>query len=699
MRETIESALQGRSLPDRKDSPFHDGERAIQLRLGVEEKMDRFARRVVRDHMPQQHQDFYRQLPFIALGAMDDEGQPWASLRFGHPGFFAPRTERSLAMQATGHPDDPLEPLLQPGRAVGVLGMEMATRRRNRLTTRVTARSGHRVEFAVDQSFGNCPQYIQTRSFAFRRDPQSMIDLPAGECFDALRDEHAAMIRAADTFFVASAVPVRDDAVTQGADVSHRGGRPGFVHVDGNCLTVPDYAGNLHFNTLGNFLLHPKAGLCFVDFETGDMLLLTGHVDILWDGDPAIAYFKGAERAWRVRVTRGVMLRGAMPLQWRFGEYSPNSLMTGTWAQAEQRALSERLRDAWRPYRVVRTVDESDVIRSFYLEPTDAYGLPSYQAGQYLTIRVQPNADQPIIRTYTLSSSPHDALLRISVKREVGGVSAWLHDNWEVGAVLEAKAPRGDFWIDTTATRPAILLAGGVGITPIVSMARNVAAETLRTRSGRRIVILHASANRGQRAFFETLRDLAAATQGLIQYHSVLSQPDAQAREGIDFHSKGHITADLMRTLLHMDDYDAYLCGPANFMQAMYDALRELGVNDARIHAEAFGPAAIHRRSDASAIPHASASDEAEASVIRFSRSAFEQRWNRGEATLLETAEAHGLTPAFSCRNGSCGTCAVALRKGQVHYRTPPTAEIPGGQALICCAVPAVGSDEVELDL
>lgn len=100
-------------------------------------------------------------------------------------------------------------------------------------------------------------------------------------------------MRSADTCFVASAVPVRDDAVTQGADVSHRGGRPGFLHVDGNCLTVPDYAGNLHFNTLGNFHLHPKAGLCFVDFETGDMLLLTGHVDILWDGDPAIAYFKG----------------------------------------------------------------------------------------------------------------------------------------------------------------------------------------------------------------------------------------------------------------------------------------------------------------------------------------------------------------------------------------------------------------------
>ncbi|MGI9462957.1 MAG: pyridoxamine 5'-phosphate oxidase family protein, partial [Aestuariivirgaceae bacterium] len=101
---------------------------------------------------------------------------------------------------------------------------------------------------------------------------------------------------------------------------SHRGGRPGFVKVDGSTLTIPDYAGNRHFNTLGNFFANPMAGLLFVDFETGDLLLLTGAVEILWDEDPAARALSGAERAWRFTLDHGIRVKDALPLRWSFGD-------------------------------------------------------------------------------------------------------------------------------------------------------------------------------------------------------------------------------------------------------------------------------------------------------------------------------------------------------------------------------------------
>lgn len=680
-------------------SPFHRGEVAVQTRLGVAEKIDGFARRVIRDHMPQQYREFFAQLPFIALGAVDEDGWPWAALRFGEPGFLATPDDRTLEVTAHSHPDDPVDRALVAGHAVGVLGLEFGTRRRNRLSTRVRANGAGVLTLDVVQAFGNCPQYIQTRDIDSVRPAGDLNAGCAAEQFTVLSAAHAGFIRAADTFFVASAVPATDDAVTEGADVSHRGGRPGFVRVDGNVLTIPDFPGNLHYNTLGNFLVNPRAGLTFVDFDSGDLLMLSGTVEILWSGDPLLDAFKGAERAWRFTLAQGLMFRGVLPLRGRFRDYSPNTLLTGDWAQAAATLAADRLRDQWRPFRIARVDDESETIRSFHLEAADGHGVPAYEAGQYLTLRIATGSGDPVIRTYTASSSPHDPLLRISVKREPGGVSEWLHAQWTVGARVEAKAPRGGFWIDPQETRPALLVAGGVGITPILSMARHVMHEGVRTRRLRPLTIFHVARTRRERAFFETLTTLAAGSGGAIRYFSFLTAPDETAKPGIDFDGSGRLTADSFRQRLPLDDYDAYLCGPAGFMQSTYDALRDLGMRDTRIHAEAFGPAALTRRADDVAAVAAPAPAEADAAVIRFVKSGFEQRWNRGDATLLETAEAHGLSAAYSCRRGVCGSCATRLVAGKVVYRTPPGAAIGNDDVLICCAVPAAGCETVALDL
>lgn len=692
----------------KETSPFHAGEQAIQERLGLRDKTERFGRKVIRPFLPEQHRGFFSNLPFLVVGSVDDQGWPWASLLAGKPGFISSPDPQSLMVNAAALPGDPLADAIVPGAPLGLLGIALDSRRRNRVNVRVSSTGKGSFGLAVDQSFGNCPQYIQTRDIEFVRDPQESSLADATDRFSSLDEAAAKMIRAADAFFVSSYVEPETDDDIEGVDVSHRGGRPGFVKVEGNTLTVPDYAGNSHFNTLGNFLVNPKAGLTFVDFETGDLLMLTGTVEIIWDDDPQVKAFRGAERAWRFTLEHGIRLSEALPMRWSFGEFSPNALITGHWDEAAATLAAEAKRDTWRDYRVVRIEDESDVIRSFYMEPADGDGLISYDAGQFLTIRVHPeNTTKPVIRTYTLSSAPADKLYRISVKREgaskahaaPGLVSNHLHDTLKPGDIVEARAPRGVFSLDTAEVRPAVLLAGGVGITPMVSMARQVAHEGLRTRHIRPLTIFHSARTTGNRAFFETFRELERSTDGAIRYVSLIGKAADGEKPGKDFNGFGYVTADMLRQVLALDDYDFYLCGPTAFMQAVYDVLRDLGVRDARIFAEAFGPAALVRRPDVARPDKRAQAAVADQAVVTFTESDFEQPWIKGDGSLLELAEAHGLAPEYGCRSGTCGTCAVKLMAGKVAYQTEPTAAHAEGEALICCAVPAAGSDRLEIAL
>lgn len=679
-------------------SPFHAGEREIQSRVGKREKMEGFGRRMIRSFMPDQHREFYAQLPFLVVGSVDGAGWPWASIVPGRPGFLASPDAETLKVSAGAIPGDPLQGTIAEGTPLGLLGIEVPTRRRNRMNGRVSGTASTGFTVSVDQAFGNCPQYIQTRSVEFIREPGT--GTPQVDRLRTLNDKARSLITNADTFFVSSYVRPADDPASEGVDVSHRGGRPGFVKVEGDTLTVPDYAGNNHYNTLGNFLINPRAGLTFVDFSTGDLLMLSGTAEILWEDDPEVKAFAGAERGWRVTLDHGIHLQDALPFRSELKESSPANLATGTWPEAEATLAAEARRDAWRPYRIARIERESSVIRSFYLEPADGSAILPFEAGQFLTLRTEPATEaQPAVRTYTVSSAPGDPHYRISVKLEPGGnVSRHLHKDLRVGDVVEAKAPRGRFFLDAAETRPAVLLGGGVGITPMIAMARHVRKEGKRTRHFRNLTVVHAARTTGQRAFEAEFRNLEASSNGAIRYLSFVSRPAIGEEAGVDFDGTGHITPDTLRKVLPLDDYDFFLCGPGPFMQALYDSLQGLGVRDERIFAEAFGPAALERQADL-VDATGGAVEEAENAVVRFSKSGFEQSWSRVDGSLLETAEAHGLTPEFGCRNGSCGSCAVKLSAGAVTYRTPPSADHSAAEVLVCCAVPARGSDVIELDL
>lgn len=295
--------------------PFHPAEREAQRRAGLESLPTGAG---IRDFMPDQHRAFFEGLTYVFVGAAEADGWPAATLLAGPRGFIASPDPRTLRLDVRLDPEDPVQALLTPGAPVGLLGLDLSNRRRNRANGRVAAiEEGILVQ--VDQSFGNCPQYIQTRSVeALDRTPGPL------ERFAGLDADARAAVVVADTFFVASFAQGENG----GVDISHRGGRPGFVRLDGDVLTIPDFRGNRFFNTLGNLLAQPRAALLFPDFATGDLTQLQGRAEVLWDQDPQI---EGAERLWRFTVERGWRRRAAIPLRWTFGDYSPTTLATGTW--------------------------------------------------------------------------------------------------------------------------------------------------------------------------------------------------------------------------------------------------------------------------------------------------------------------------------------------------------------------------------
>jgi predicted pyridoxine 5'-phosphate oxidase superfamily flavin-nucleotide-binding protein len=275
----------------------------------------------IRDFMPEPHRNFFAGLPEIFIAGVDANGWPLATLLEDHAGFIQSPDPTTLRVSALPAPGDPASATLRVGSDIGLLGIDLATRRRNRANGVVAALDGAGFTVAVRQSFGNCPQYIQRRLLE-RRGASGTV---GSRSFESLDGAARSLIARADTFFVASRSRSGFGA-RGGADISHRGGRPGFVRVQGNTLAIPDFRGNGYFNTLGNLIGEPRCSLLFVDFEQGDVLQLQGLADIDWASS-----FPGAQREWHVRIARGWHRAGAAALRGPLLEYSPVTLRTGIW--------------------------------------------------------------------------------------------------------------------------------------------------------------------------------------------------------------------------------------------------------------------------------------------------------------------------------------------------------------------------------
>lgn len=312
---------------------FHPGECLVQARAGVRDRMAAIGEHAIRTFMPEQHRTFFAQLPFVVVGSMDARGQPWASILTNPPGFISSPDARHLLIRARPAVADPLHETLATGAPIALLGIEQPTRRRNRMNGIVERIDDDGLLVGVQQSFGNCPKYIQVRQVEY----WNIESTGTVHSATALNEQTRQIIACADTLFIATAHPGSHHGTTRshGVDVSHRGGKPGFVRADSDyALTFPDFAGNRFFNTLGNIMLHPRAGLLFIDFENGDLLYIAADSQIVFDS-PEMHAFAGAERLLRFKIRHVRHVVASLPLRWR-GEVqiSPFLANTGDWMTA-----------------------------------------------------------------------------------------------------------------------------------------------------------------------------------------------------------------------------------------------------------------------------------------------------------------------------------------------------------------------------
>ncbi len=541
------------------ESPFHEGEQLVQERLGVRDTIEPWARQVVRPYLPEEHRGFHTSLPFLVAAARDGGGRPWATLLAGPPDFVRSPDPERLTIDVQPVPGDALEGALVAGADLGLLGIDLATRRRNRVNGRIESNGAGALVFKVDQSFGNCPQYIHERSW--RRVEVSNARSPVRHVA-RLTPAMARWIRQADTFFVASGYGSRDESPVYGMDASHRGGDPGFVEVERDTrLVFPDYAGNNHYNTIGNLVMDPRAGMLFVDFERGSLLQLTGRTKIHWDFE-SLYRFPGAKRLVSFEIEEAVELEEALPLRWS--------------------AATEFVRTL----RVIKKIPESEDVTSFVFEARDGGPLPGFEAGQHLPIQLEmPDYAEPVRRTYSLSNGPGEDRYRISVKREPKGLaSRFLHDAMQVGAFVDARRPAGEFVL-TKSERPAVLVSAGVGLTPMVSMLHELANGP----GDKPVWFIHGARDGAHHLLAEEVRDLVAGRDN-VHAHVAYSRPREADVQGVDFDSRGRVNAELIAELVPDLDASFYLCGPTSFMADVQSGLIEMSVHPDRIHSETFGP-------------------------------------------------------------------------------------------------------------
>jgi ferredoxin-NADP reductase len=358
---------------------------------------------------------------------------------------------------------------------------------------------------------------------------------------------------------------------------------------------------------------------------------------------------------------------------------------------------------AWagtREFRVIARTYE-DTARSqcsFHLQPVDGKPLPEFRPGQFLTfvLQVMDEARQgerrSVTRCYSLSDAPAPDHYRVSIKRVpppadrpdlAPGVSSnHFHDRVQVGDVLQVKAPSGHFYIDPDPSVPAVLVAGGIGITPMMSMLR-----WCLTRQPERHVYLYYGLRQGNEHAFKSLLEELASVHPRFKLNVVYSRPGAEDVQGRDFQHAGHVDLALLQRTLPHGRHQFYICGPAAMMESLVPALAAWGVPDADVHFEAFGPASVRKVAPASVAAHAVASSGV-ALEVQFKRSGRTLTWDGSDANLLDFAERHGVAVDSGCRSGSCGSCETQQLDGTVAYAQRPDHDTAPGHCLLCVGRP-----------
>ncbi len=352
----------------------------------------------------------------------------------------------------------------------------------------------------------------------------------------------------------------------------------------------------------------------------------------------------------------------------------------------------------WRSFKLVRRVSEdaASQICSFYLAPEDPQPLPTFKPGQFLTFRLDvPKADgsgiEQITRCYSLSDMPQPEHFRISIKRvpsppgsthPPGRSSNFFHDHVPVGTTLQVRAPSGHFYLDPGSS-PIVLIAGGIGITPMLSMLNWCQTH----QPEREVWFFYGVRNSKETAFVAHLSAIAAANRN-VHLRLCFSDPHPEDQPGKDFHHHRRVGVDLLRMELPLKPYHYYLCGPTPMLETLVPALEDWGVPDSQIHFEAFGPASVKRRQPETTNAASTVSETVGDITVTFAKSGKQAHWSSTSANLLEFAESQGIAIDSGCRAGGCGTCQTTIRSGEVTYLHSPDYDPEPGTCLMCVCTP-----------
>ena len=352
---------------------------------------------------------------------------------------------------------------------------------------------------------------------------------------------------------------------------------------------------------------------------------------------------------------------------------------------AEQKVLDH----GWsglRKFKIAKKIPEGGSISSFYFVPHDGKPLPPFQPGQYLTFSLKVEGHQrPVVRCYSLSDSALQRdYYRASVKRvsPSGAASGHFHDNLEEGDIVDVKAPSGSFYLDMSEHSPVVLIGGGVGITPVLSMLKSI----VDAGSKREVWFLYGVRNRQEHIMFDELRQIDADNEN-VRLHICYSSPLESDNKGEDFHHDERVSVDLLKRLLPSNNYDYYMCGPSAMMSSITKELNQWGVPDNRVHIEAFGPASVKAQKQPA--PEQVKDVKEPEFEVTFARSGKTVVWTNAIGSLLDLAEDNGIQLDSGCRAGSCGTCVTALKSGEVNYLDDPSGEPEVGTCLACVAAPS----------
>lgn len=352
----------------------------------------------------------------------------------------------------------------------------------------------------------------------------------------------------------------------------------------------------------------------------------------------------------------------------------------------EQIKHSELSWNNFRKFEVVRKHLEAKDTRSFYLAPHDRRPLPPFQPGQYLTFKLDvPGQKKSVTRCYSLSDSPNNEdYYRITVKRippprndpdaPAGISSSYFHDVIMENDIINVMAPSGNFYLDTDRRHPVVLIGGGIGLTPVLSMLNYI----VESGSKQEVWFFYGVRNGNEHAMKGHLERIDRENEN-VHLHVCYSAPDEGEELGKDFQYQGRVSVDLFKQLLPSNNYDYYFCGPPPMMNSLAEGLAEWNVPESSIHFEAFGAASVKKKKTTT---------EKVSYDIKFARSGKTLNWNGESDSILEFAEDNDIEMSFGCRAGNCGSCSTAIKEGDVELVQEAGADCESGSCLTCVSIP-----------